>query len=248
VRFYEEANTDGTPKYCVVNNQWNPQLTGDVLKLVRGASFQSTIGWEPNAGPDAFKLSVADLGEARYQAMVWSATHELGHILGMMHEHQRPDRDLYLKVDYRNVLGMPEALQRFRTEVLQASQAQNIQYTAEQLATYTQQLDSQFLEIYRANPTSVQRFGVPAGIRNLLDSRSSFASMGPFDPKSIMMYEGNAYGADPNGCRNDLRKCTIALYNVPGNPSQGVRYLERNLGISAGDRAWVVAYYSAQRR
>lgn len=29
--------------------------------------------------------------------------HELGHVLGLLHEHQRPDRDAYVKINYQNV-------------------------------------------------------------------------------------------------------------------------------------------------
>lgn len=30
--------------------------------------------------------------------------HELGHCLGLLHEHQRPDRNLYITIDYSNIL------------------------------------------------------------------------------------------------------------------------------------------------
>ncbi len=37
--------------------------------------------------------------------------HELGHALGFYHEHQRPDRDVYVRVHFQNIL--PTARSRF---------------------------------------------------------------------------------------------------------------------------------------
>merc|ERR1712228_1158572 len=33
----------------------------------------------------------------------WLAMHELGHVLGLVHEHQRADRDRYVKVAWENI-------------------------------------------------------------------------------------------------------------------------------------------------
>lgn len=33
-------------------------------------------------------------------------THELGHVLGLLHEHQRPDRDLYVRILWDNIIEL----------------------------------------------------------------------------------------------------------------------------------------------
>lgn len=55
----------------------------------------------------------AEVGYQNKRRMMWlpgncavskrSILHELGHIIGLMHEHQRPDRDNYLRVQWSNV-------------------------------------------------------------------------------------------------------------------------------------------------
>ena len=36
--------------------------------------------------------------------------HEIGHALGLVHEHQRPDRDEFITINNENVLNLAEAL------------------------------------------------------------------------------------------------------------------------------------------
>jgi len=43
-----------------------------------------------------------------------TAAHELGHVFGLLHEHQRPDRDSWVGYNCRNVVGYRDAVARAR--------------------------------------------------------------------------------------------------------------------------------------
>jgi hypothetical protein len=42
---------------------------------------------------------------------IWVLAHELGHVFGLVHEHQRPDRDTYIRYNPQNVVGFEAAMQ-----------------------------------------------------------------------------------------------------------------------------------------
>ncbi len=72
-----------------------------VCRIVKSENNSSTIGYRKN--PLIYLQSNASQRQA---------THELGHLLGFTHEHQRPDRDQYITVLWSNI--RPEAAGQYQ--------------------------------------------------------------------------------------------------------------------------------------
>ena len=60
--------------------------------------------------------------------------HELGHCLGLLHEHQRPDRDLYITIDFDNIL--PEYAFNFEIEDNPLIREQDFPYDYDSIMHY----------------------------------------------------------------------------------------------------------------
>lgn len=61
----------------------------DSVSIVRGSATTGTIGCLPAGNRVTIEPGVT----------YGSVLHEFGHVLGLMHEHQRPDRDDYLHLE-----------------------------------------------------------------------------------------------------------------------------------------------------
>ncbi|KXT09867.1 hypothetical protein AC579_6745 [Pseudocercospora musae] len=88
---------------------------------VPGSGSVSTVGYDPCRGdeideyPNTMKIknSVWDT-EYEKAILMRSMVHELGHVIGLEHEHQRPDRDHYIRVDFKNLEGWREAYEEVK--------------------------------------------------------------------------------------------------------------------------------------
>ncbi|KAH4107762.1 hypothetical protein HBI80_129040 [Parastagonospora nodorum] len=114
--FEEMKDANGNSRFCYSsfeNDVWNPDVPEDALvidwdilsatswsfcgytpknMLDKRGRHQMVIGWEYTPHYERFKV-------------VPTIAHEMGHIFGLAHEHQRADRDLYVKYQCENLYG-----------------------------------------------------------------------------------------------------------------------------------------------
>jgi len=74
----------------------SPRARAYNIKRTNENSWSSSIG-ENNA------VCYMDFGEG--ESPLPHIIHELGHTLGLLHEHQRPDRDLYVKIHFDRIIS-----------------------------------------------------------------------------------------------------------------------------------------------
>ncbi|ORY18222.1 hypothetical protein BCR34DRAFT_660460 [Clohesyomyces aquaticus] len=102
-----------TDYYCSINGQWNPRVPKNTLQLkwLQGPLLgenggRASVGFIPQSGPNGGNNYI----EVSPNAIVELLVHEIGHVLGMGHEHQRADRDKYVKYQCDKVEGYQKAV------------------------------------------------------------------------------------------------------------------------------------------
>ena len=222
------ASGDSYP-YCYdANGRWNHQIPPQTVCIsfsyhyLPGVQARSTVGYKATDNTPGRHWMVFS-----HDAMIRNpehvAAHELGHVFGLLHEHQRADRDFYINYNCRNVIGFDGALAKARADG----------YTEDQLCT---QLGV------------AQMYGW-AGAEFVRFAPSATDIVSPYDFHSIMHYDcrhganSAIWGPDPT---NPLLFPMYA-FNVAGDeahflPLKGGRHYP-HFDISAGDAATIRAMY-----
>ncbi|KAF2122016.1 hypothetical protein BDV96DRAFT_640083 [Lophiotrema nucula] len=89
---------------------WNTAIKEDVLAVFTSSQegiSHATVGFRPG---QAMEMVVDHGAEAAVVA------HELGHVMGMIHEQSRSDRDTYIKFYCENIKGYQEALNAIKQD------------------------------------------------------------------------------------------------------------------------------------
>ncbi|KAK4569798.1 hypothetical protein LTR86_002767 [Recurvomyces mirabilis] len=74
--------------------------------------LQNTVAFDHN-----FENSLQWSDTSKLQVEINAMTHELGHVAGLLHEHQRPDAALYVEVKCRRFKGYNDAEEKAREEI-----------------------------------------------------------------------------------------------------------------------------------
>ncbi|KAF2648075.1 hypothetical protein K491DRAFT_722874 [Lophiostoma macrostomum CBS 122681] len=75
------------------------------------ATASATVGWNPKDSTNVMLIHPFLLRD-RVDELVDTVAHELGHVFGLLHEHQRPDREHYIKYECRKLMGYAECERR----------------------------------------------------------------------------------------------------------------------------------------
>ncbi|KAF1959726.1 hypothetical protein CC80DRAFT_489827 [Byssothecium circinans] len=93
--------------------KWNPYYAN--YTLVIKVMGDDAIGGEASTGYTSDKTNHDAGRHYMYMggaASDWDFAHELGHVFGLLHEHQRPDRDDYVTFSCDNMYGFDDAWKR----------------------------------------------------------------------------------------------------------------------------------------
>jgi len=97
------------------NNQWTKGMPRAAVRIKydpeAGGAF-APAGYQGRAtGAHHLTQGPTDTPGREHPNPAWQIAHELGHVFGLFHEHQRPDRDIYVQYRPQHIMGFAPAWQ-----------------------------------------------------------------------------------------------------------------------------------------
>lgn len=209
------------PDLCVCGDD----ARDDSVRLKLGPGFQATIGYlygDDTPGRHFLEVRLApDLGgvNANWQdaVIMWTA-HEIGHVLGFHHEHQRADAGQYIKVQCSAVKGYKDAWENLLTHPNHPRflPAETLEDRMGRVCTEVDLAAAYFPTLINYLPGG-QANGLPPDVYEQ-------DVTGPFDHKSIMLYDSRSAAEDFD--LNDKKTWSL-IHTQPMWPEMapGLRYL-----------------------
>ncbi|KAH6625712.1 hypothetical protein C7974DRAFT_206176 [Boeremia exigua] len=232
---YWEELSDGNPdrskrqpRYCYdADKNWDSKNVPHDTLAIRidrnaGKSASSTVGYDPTREKDLFGYHIMNIGPDVTTATI---AHELGHVFGMVHEHNRHDSDDYVHFECKSLPNYSETIALARVE-----NKLNYADAHEKLCN-----DREFADRYK--------FGSSDFVKDPFGRIHDEPTI-PFDYKSIMLYDSLLASAP--ACEHDLSVCVLLRYSGdPPNKQLPLERLKLNEDPSDGDAKFVQRWYPA---
>ncbi|KAF2449031.1 zincin [Karstenula rhodostoma CBS 690.94] len=227
ISVYETLDGQNQPVFCYSNYQsieqpgtWNNGIWKLTLAIhyIQQWHALATLGFDPRQAPGGHHLySGLVQGNTLRNAMIsltHQLTHELGHVFGLVHEHQRLDRDSQIHINWDKIAGYREAIAETQRRV----PAMTMQQAHDRLPT---------------SETFSRTMGSGAAVNYIIWPFNT--PIGSYDFDSIMYYRSLSWARNMQACTpqntQEYAITGISEAFIPArlSPSQGDAYSLRTM-------------------